>query len=264
LQPIVTTSEARENEYMTYSRSKVLFAGGGVLAHAAPFFNFVAPLREARESSELEKLRATNATLQNEVAILKRREAEALRRADRDPLTGLYNRRRTLEMLNLAIADAARRNQYVGVLFIDLNGFKAINDDHGHAAGDRILITAAQRIAARVRTGDIVCRYGGDEFVVVLPSILEAGAVSSVADTIRERVVLPNWINGRERHVTAAIGEALYPHDGDDGATLLERADEAMYAAKTRMTRRFSACSAVISQPSRRRNDPSKSGCGAL
>lgn len=249
---------------MPYSRSKVLFAGGGVLTHAAPFFNFVAPLREARDTSELAQLRATNAHLRNEVAALKRREAEAQRRADRDPLTGLYNRRRMMELLNAAIADAARRNQYVGLLFIDLNGFKAINDEHGHAAGDRILITAAQRIAARVRVGDIVCRYGGDEFVVLLPSILEAGAVSSVADTIRERIALPNWINGQERRVSAAIGEALYPHDGDDGATLLERADAAMYRAKMRMTRRSGTRTAIMFQPLRRRNDPSKAGGGRL
>jgi len=169
-----------------------------------------------------------------------------------------------LELLNAAIADAARRHQYVGLLFIDLNGFKAINDEHGHAAGDRILITAAQRIAARVRVGDIVCRYGGDEFVVVLPSILEAAAVSSVADTIRERIGLPNWINGQQRRVSAAIGEAMYPHDGDDGAILLERADQAMYTAKTRMTRRFGMRTAVMFQPLRRRNDPSKSGSGCL
>src|SRR5882762_9563341 len=119
---------------MPESRSKVLFAGGGALAHAAPFFNFVAPLREARETSELERLRATNAHLRNELASLKRREAEAQQRADRDALTGLYNRRRMLELLNAAIADAALRHQYVGLLFIDLNGFKAINDEHGHAA----------------------------------------------------------------------------------------------------------------------------------
>jgi diguanylate cyclase (GGDEF)-like protein len=249
---------------MPYSRSKVLFAGGGALAHAAPFFNFVAPLREARDSSELDQLRATNAHLRNELASLQRREAEAQQRADRDPLTGLYNRRRMLELLNAAIADAARRHQYVGLLFIDLNGFKAINDEHGHAAGDRILTTAAQRIAARVRVGDIVCRYGGDEFVVVLPSILEAGAVSSVAETIRERIALPNWVNGQERRVSAAIGEAMYPHDGNDATTLLERADEAMYGAKNRMKQRIGVRTAVMFQPLRRRNDPSKSGSGRL
>lgn len=243
---------------MPDSRSKVLLAGGGALSHAAPFRNFVAPLREARESSELANLRLANAQLRRELAALKRREAEALQRADRDPLTGLYNRHRMAALLDAAITDAARCNHYVGVLFIDLNGFKAINDDHGHATGDRILITAAQRISARVRTGDIVCRYGGDEFVVILPKILEAGAVSSVADTIRERVALPNWVNGQERYVSAAIGEALYPHDGALGATLLECADQAMYAAKIRMTRRLNGEGPLAPMPARRRDDAAK------
>ena len=82
-----------------------------------------------------------------------------------------------LELLEAAIAEAARQWQCVGLLFIDLNGFKGINDEYGHAAGDKILTTVATRIAARVRTGDFVCRYGGDEFVVVLPSVPDAHAV---------------------------------------------------------------------------------------
>ena len=100
---------------------------------------------------ELAHLRIVNARLMRELAALQLRAAEALRLADRDGLTGLYNRRRMLELLNGAIADAAQQHRFVGLLFVDLNGFKAVNDFYGHAAGDRILTTVATRISARVR-----------------------------------------------------------------------------------------------------------------
>jgi diguanylate cyclase (GGDEF)-like protein len=228
----------------------------------------VAPLRDvvrtyADERDELTTLRSTNAQLRRELAELKvreaqaqEREAQAQRLADRDGLTGLFNRRRMFELLESAIAEAAQQRQCVGLLFIDLNGFKAINDEYGHAAGDKILTTVALRIGARVRTGDIVCRYGGDEFVVLLPSVPDAKAVSRVADIIRERVALPYWIQGSEQHLTAAIGESLYPRDGRSSDALLQQADQAMYRLKARLSRPLvSLGSAPFLRPSRRRSD---------
>jgi diguanylate cyclase (GGDEF)-like protein len=238
---------------MAYGRSKMLL-NGEVMRSAVP------PLRSVERTDarrELETLRATNARLTRELTALKEREAQAQRLADRDALTGLYNRRRMLEVLEAAIAEAALQSQYVGLLFIDLNGFKGINDEYGHAAGDKILTTVATRIAARVRTGDLVCRYGGDEFVVVLPSVPDAAAVTRVADTIRERVALPYWIQGNEQHLTAAIGESMYPHDGDTAEVLLHRADQAMYRLKTRLTRpMMSLGTPPYQRLSRRHNDP--------
>jgi diguanylate cyclase (GGDEF)-like protein len=222
----------------------------------------VPPLRSVERNPtdarrELETLRATNAHLVRELAALKEREAQAQRLADRDALTGLYNRRRMLELLEAAIAEAALQWQCVGLLFIDLNGFKGINDEYGHAAGDNILTSVAMRIAGRVRTGDFVCRYGGDEFVVVLPSVPDAAAVTRVADTIRERVALPYWIHGNEQHLTAAIGESMYPHDGDTAEVLLHRADQAMYRLKARLARPMMSLGTTPYQRlSRRRNDP--------
>jgi diguanylate cyclase (GGDEF)-like protein len=233
-----------------------MLLNGEVMRSAVP------PLRSLERSStdvrrELETLRATNARLMRELAALKEREAQAQRLADRDGLTGLYNRRRMLELLESAIGEAALQWQYVGLLFIDLNGFKGINDEYGHAAGDKLLTTVATRIAARVRTGDLVCRYGGDEFVVVLPSVPDAAAVTRVADTIRERVALPYWIQGNEQHLTAAIGESMYPHDGDNAEELLHRADQAMYRLKTRLAHpMMSLGTAPYQRLSRRRNDP--------
>jgi diguanylate cyclase (GGDEF)-like protein len=181
---------------------------------------------------ELEHLRSINARLRHELAALQLREAEALRLADRDGLTGLYNRRRMFELLNAAIDEAAQQNQHVGLLFVDLNGFKAVNDFYGHAAGDRILTTVATRMSARVRTGDIVCRYGGDEFVVVLPSLPDEGCLSRISEAVAARVALPYWIKGQEQHLSAAVGQSIYPRDGKDADTLLHRADENMYKVK--------------------------------
>lgn len=212
----------------------------------------VTPRTEGRR--EVENLRLFNAYLLRELAALKEREAQMQRLADRDSLTGLYNRRRLQELLEIAIAEAARQWQHVGLLFIDLNGFKGINDQYGHAAGDKVLTTAAKRIAARVRTGDIVGRYGGDEFVVILPGVPGAAAVTRVAETIRERMELPYRVEGIERQLSASIGESLYPRDGKSAEALLMRADQAMYRLKAAHTR----AQHPQKRPSRRRNDEAK------
>lgn len=211
------------------------------------------------ELREIESLRAVNGHLLRELAAMRAREAEAQKLAERDGLTGLYNRRRMLELLEAAISDAVLQDLHVGLLFIDLNGFKAINDKYGHAAGDTILITVATRIAARVRTGDICCRYGGDEFVVVLPGVPDPFPVSRVADAIRERVSLPYWIGNDQQQLTASIGESMYPYHGENAALLVHRADEAMYRLKSRIVRPTPGLrqSAPEQRLSRRRNDKS-------
>jgi len=216
-------------------------------------------LSSSAELREIESLRAVNAQLLRELAALKAREAETQRLAERDGLTGLYNRRRMLELLEAAISDAVLQDLHVGLLFIDLNGFKAINDKYGHAAGDNILTTHDALPISRVRTGDICCRYGGDEFVVILPGVPDPFPVSRVADAIRERVSLPYWIGNEQQQLTASIGESMYPHHGENAAKLLHRADEAMYRLKARIVR---PTSTLLSGPqarlTRRRNDKSK------
>jgi diguanylate cyclase (GGDEF)-like protein len=218
----------------------------------------VVELREV-ELREIDKLRAANIQLRREMAELREREAETKKLADRDGLTGLFNRRSMLELLEAAIGDAIKLDLHVGLLFIDLNGFKVINDRYGHAAGDNILTTVATRILARVRAGDICCRYGGDEFVVVLPGVPDPSPVSRVADAIRERVSLPYWIGEEQQRLTASIGESMYPHHGENAAKLLHRADEAMYRLKARIVRP-PAPAVEVAQPrsTRRRADNSK------
>jgi diguanylate cyclase (GGDEF)-like protein len=174
-----------------------------------------------------------NAILERQLAAAEEKEAQALRLAHHDALTGLPNRSLLLDRLDQAMRKAPRRGQSVALLLIDLDGFKRINDELGHPAGDEMLRIAAERLISSIRAADTACRYGGDEFVVMLPDVEHADHVASVAAKIRAKLANPCSIEGYRIQMTASLGVAIYPADGGTYEQLLRQADMAMYREKT-------------------------------
>jgi diguanylate cyclase (GGDEF)-like protein len=159
--------------------------------------------------------------------------AEIAQLAFHDPLTGLPNRKLLLDHLTLAILQARRERNRLAVYFIDLDRFKNINDSLGHSAGDKVLQTVSSRIKSAIRDSDTVARMGGDEFVVLTPDIHGVEDAVHVAQKIREAVRAPFAIEGHELFVSASMGVAMYPDDGEDSEDLVKNADTAMYRAKS-------------------------------
>jgi len=159
-------------------------------------------------------------------------ESEIQQLINYDTLTGLPNRNLLHDRLKLSIAQAARDQHLVGILILDLDRFKGINDTLGHRAGDKLLMTVSKRLAACVRDSDTLARLGGDEFVVVLNNVLHEEAITIVSKKILAIISEPIYIDGHEIYTTVSIGIAVYPMNGEDSHTLLKHADLAMYQAK--------------------------------
>jgi diguanylate cyclase (GGDEF)-like protein/PAS domain S-box-containing protein len=152
--------------------------------------------------------------------------------ASHDPVTGLHNRNWLLDHFPRATARARRHETLLAVLFIDLTGFKQINDVYGHAHGDRILIATAARLKQCVRETDAVTRLGGDEFVVLLEDVGAFTGAVHIAEKMLRTIAEPLRVDDDTVAVGASIGIAFYPHDGKTSEELLSRADAAMYLAK--------------------------------
>ena len=149
-----------------------------------------------------------------------------------DALTGLPNRRLLKDRIGQAIAHARRHDTVMAVLFLDLDGFKTINDTLGHDMGDLLLQQVAQRLVGAVRAEDTIARLGGDEFVICLARLTAPEDAGVVAAKLIRTVAYPYALQGQEGHVTVSIGIALYPQSGDTDAALMHAADAALYAAK--------------------------------
>ncbi len=166
--------------------------------------------------------------------ISERKQAEETIRqmAYHDSLTGLPNRKLFSDRLGIAMAQAGRSQTNVAVIMLDLDNFKDTNDTLGHDAGDLLLKTAAERLNAAMRKSDTIARFGGDEFVLLLPELKGIEDATRVAQKIVESFRKPFLINTHQLTVTVSIGIAVYPDDGTDEASLLKNADIAMYQAK--------------------------------
>lgn len=158
--------------------------------------------------------------------------ASAERSAALDPLTGLPNRTTLLDRFSRAILSSRRRGSRSALLFVDIDDFKALNDAHGHTFGDAVLQHAARRMQAAVREEDTVSRHGGDEFLILLAELSQPGDARKVSEKVLEAIAAPAQIDGRTVSMTASVGIAIYPDDGQDAATLIALADAAMYASK--------------------------------
>lgn len=152
--------------------------------------------------------------------------------ANHDPLTGLSNRKFFTEQLYESLHEAQSDNLLLGVLFIDLDGFKQVNDTLGHETGDRLLMTIAERLSKSLRASDIVSRLGGDEFTVILRAIPNVQIAAKVAEKILSSIIKPIVIDGDAIQISASIGISVYPYNSQDSETLIKQADAAMYRAK--------------------------------
>lgn len=176
-----------------------------------------------------------------DVSERKRYEEEIRHQATHDALTGLPNRLLFRELLAEALHAADRNERLVAVLFLDLDGFKTVNDSLGHAVGDAVLIEVGRRLTQVLRQEDVVARQGGDEFTIFLPNVTVVADITQVANKILAVLAQPYTMADRTLHLTASLGITIYPFDDTDVDNLLRNADTAMYAAKSagRNTYRF-------------------------
>ena len=160
------------------------------------------------------------------------KERQLAELANHDALTGLVNRRVFYDRLELEVAHANRNGTPLALFFIDLNGFKPVNDTHGHEVGDKLLVTLATRLRDGMRSTDTIARYGGDEFVIIAPAVNGATDIGKIVTHLQKLIQQPVVINDLGINVSASIGIAVYPNPCSSSEELISEADAAMYRAK--------------------------------
>jgi diguanylate cyclase (GGDEF)-like protein len=177
-------------------------------------------------------LKNANELMKIQVAEIRKLQSELREQALHDPLTGLYNRRHLSETIEREIAIAEREQKHLSVIVMDLDHFKNINDTFGHQVGDQYLIAFAALLRNRIRKSDIACRYGGEEFLLVLPGTSLENAVKRAEEIRREyaNTTLPG--RGINDRVTISMGVATYPLHGEESEEIVIKADKALYMSK--------------------------------
>lgn len=183
-------------------------------------------------NSMLERIQHREAELESEIAERKRVEEKLDRLAHFDNVTELNNRHFFNERLHAVVSRSEQFKERTGLMFIDLDNFKAVNDTLGHDTGDELLRLVSKRLSDTLRFGDVICRIGGDEFAIILENISQASVASMVAEKCLASLAMPISINGNEIYISASIGISIYPDDARDMHELLKYADTAMYYAK--------------------------------
>jgi diguanylate cyclase (GGDEF)-like protein len=211
-------------------------SGALVVAALVVVVSLLAQGLATRILAQLDAAATERGRLEAELAAAHQAQEELRKLAYHDELTGLPIRSLLYDRLGLAIAHAEREGSHLAVLFVDLDGFKAVNDSFGHAFGDCLLVEMALRLRASVRAGDTVARFGGDEFVVLLDSVTDAQDAAIVASKVRGAVEAPFLSDGRAVELAASVGVGVYPRDGASPDELVKRADADMYRDKPRPT----------------------------
>jgi diguanylate cyclase (GGDEF)-like protein/PAS domain S-box-containing protein len=201
----------------------------------------------------------THVAVFSDISNLKQHEDELVRAAHFDALTSIPNRILLADRMKHATSQTARDKNMMAVCYLDLDGFKPINDTMGHQVGDDVLIEIARRIGVTIRGGDTVARLGGDEFVVLLLGLAKGEECVTTIERLLDAIAAPITVKNKAVSVTASIGVSIYPHDEEDPDTLLRHADQAMYVAKQSGKNRFHIYDVDLDKRARDQNDFLKS-----